>query len=169
MKKVERDLQKLQSDWFGTLHQGTSDVPHEGNGFVLAEAVVALTIGAIAIGGALLALRQGQMLHVETLKRTQALALNEKQLRLAATEAKGIGATTGKSGDGLTWTTKVTPLSRAITLDGRPYQSPAIGQQSGGQGTRFWQVTTIVNWQDGRRQRSHTLTTIVPAKREAPS
>jgi hypothetical protein len=142
-------------------------VASEVNGFVLADAVVALTIGALAIGGAMIALRQGQLLHVETLKRTQALVLCEEQLRQAIVGPNGPGVTKGDSPEtGLSWVTTISPVTQTIILGGQVYLPP--GQSLGPTNARapLLQIKTDVKWQDARRQRSQSLSIIVPARGE---
>jgi hypothetical protein len=131
----------------------------EPNGFVLAEAVVAMTIAALAIGAALIALRQGQMLHVETQKRAQALVLCEEQLRIAMASSKGFGMLEGRSDqNGLKWETTTAPLTQAITLDAKPYVQSSASSSSGR--LKLAQITSKVTWRDARRERSLSLQAI---------
>jgi hypothetical protein len=139
----------------------------EANGFVLAEAVVALTIGALAIGGALIALRQGQLLHVETLKRTQALVLCEEQLRQAIVGPNGPLVTKGGSPEtGFSWVTTISPVTQTFFLDGQVYPPPGQSLSPTNARAPLLQIKTDVKWQDARRQRSQSLSIIVPARGE---
>lgn len=121
----------------------------EENGFVLAEAVVAVVIAAVAIGGALMALRQGQKLNQEAMRRAEALALGETALRERLVGgASSLQNEINREQAGYKIRISETRLESAVTVDGKP-------AQFGGTGDRFFiaQVVSRVSWSDGGRER----------------
>jgi Tfp pilus assembly protein PilV len=122
--------------------------PNE-NGFVLAEAVVAVVIAAVAIGGALMALRQGQKLNREAMKRAEALALGESALReRLVAQASSLQPDVNREQAGYKIRITEARFESAVTVDGKPVQ---LGRT----GDRFFiaQVVSRVSWSDGSRER----------------
>jgi hypothetical protein len=144
------------------------DICHDedATGFVLAEAVVAITIATLGVGAALLALRQGQLLQVETLKRTAALVICEERLRQAMAQTSIISHTrTQNIEGGFVVKTTYAPSSSIMTLDGKPYYSASTSVPIQG-AQKFTRLQTQVSWRDTRRERQLALEVIIPVTDE---
>jgi hypothetical protein len=119
------------------------------NGFVLAEAVVAVVIAAVAIGGALMALRQGQKLNQEAMKRAEALALGESALReRLVTRSPNLQAGVEREQAGYKIRIDEARAETGILVDGKPIQFGKVGDRFA-----IAQVVSRVSWSDGSPER----------------
>lgn len=119
------------------------------NGFVLAEAVVAVVIAAVAIGGALMALRQGQKLNQEAMRRSEALAIGESALReRLVTRSPNLQAAVEREQAGYKIRIDEARVEAGILVDGKPIQFGKVGDRFA-----IAQVVSQVSWSDGSRKR----------------
>ena len=133
-----------------TLGPPLSRGQRDGNqGFTLIEVLVALAIVGLALGAIASVFSNGLTAHETVSGAEAALAVGEEQLALATASLRP-GVSNGTYGGRFAWRTTVAPYTDPS--DPTPDAPTALPQ--------LYRVAVSVAWQDGRRSRALSLSTL---------